>query len=194
MGGEARDGKEGRLKRTLSDIFLARRSSTNREGGQLGHSLISAVTTSFLGCIAPLATEFERCACLCMHACALHTVCTVCACPAYAELEPCTRAQTDSLRPPHTHDLPAHPSPPHAHLTPPGPAPLLTPAWHRSLCSRGAGTVATATCGGVGGVGAWEAWGREAMGPGAVGARRGRVGGRGRVGVWVHVWGEAPTP
>ena len=131
MGGEARDGKEGRLKRTLSDIFLARRSSTNREGGQLGHSLISAVTTSFLGCIAPLATEFERCACLCMHACALHTVCTVCACPAYAELEPCTRAQTDSLRPPHTHDLPAHPSPPHAHLTPPrsGTAP------HPSLAS-----------------------------------------------------------
>ena len=47
--------------RTLSDIFLARRSSTNTgDGGQLGHSLISAVTTSFLGCIAPLATEFER--------------------------------------------------------------------------------------------------------------------------------------
>ena len=59
--GEAREGTEGRLKRTLSDIFLARRSSTNTgDGGQLGHSLISAVTTSFLGCIAPLATEFER--------------------------------------------------------------------------------------------------------------------------------------
>ena len=58
--GEAREGTEGRLKRTLSDIFLARGRRNTRDGGQLGHSLISAVTTSFLGCIAPLATEFER--------------------------------------------------------------------------------------------------------------------------------------
>ena len=81
---------------------------------------------------------------------------------AYAELEPCTRAQTDSLRPPHTHDLPAHPSPPHAHLTPSGPAPLLTLAWRRSLCSRGAGAVAITTCGGVGDVGDMGAWGEGA--------------------------------
>ena len=47
--GEAREGTEGRLKRTLSDIFLARGRRNTRDGGQLGHSLISAVTTSFLG-------------------------------------------------------------------------------------------------------------------------------------------------
>ena len=134
LEGGAREGTEGRLKRTLSDIFLARKSSSNKDGGQLGISLISAVTTSFLGCIAPLATEFERC--VYMHTvcsvCALHTVCTVCACRACAELEPCTRAQTDPYRPSRTHPLPARPSPPHAtRLTPLGLASLLTPAWRR---------------------------------------------------------------
>ena len=50
---------QGRLKRTLSEIFLVRKSAV-RDVAPVGHSLISAVTTSFLGCIAPLATEFER--------------------------------------------------------------------------------------------------------------------------------------
>ena len=167
--GEAREGTEGRLKRTLSDIFLARKSSTNKDGGQLGHSLISAVTTSFLGCIAPLATEFERCMCM-QHGLHMHTVCMVCACRAYAELEPCTRAQTDHLRPlrpPRTHHLSARPSPPHARLTPAGLASLLTPAWRRSLSSRGAGAVPTATCGGVGARG--RSWGGRGV-VGRVGA------------------------
>ena len=117
MGGEARDGKEGRLKRTLSDIFLARRSSTNREGGQLGHSLISAVTTSFLGCIAPLATEFERCACH-VHACmctahGVHGVRMPCICRARAmytrsDRLPSPTAHPRLARPPLTATRPPH--------------------------------------------------------------------------------------
>lgn len=51
---------KGRLKRTLSEIFLARKSAARKDVAPLGHSLISAVTSSFLGCIAPLATEVER--------------------------------------------------------------------------------------------------------------------------------------
>ena len=56
-------GGKGLLKRTLSDIFLSRQHTPwhNRDDAALlGSSLLDSLTTAFLGCIAPLATEFER--------------------------------------------------------------------------------------------------------------------------------------
>lgn len=47
---------KGLLKRTLSDIFLSRQQYRD-DTALLGSSLLDSLTTAFLGCIAPLATE-----------------------------------------------------------------------------------------------------------------------------------------
>ena len=166
VGGEAREGTEGRLKRTLSDIFLARKSSTNKDGGQLGHSLISAVTTSFLGCIAPLATEFERCACTCNMAC----TCTRCAWCVHAVHMP-SSSHVRVLRPttfaPFAHRAPitCQPAP---HRRTPASRP---PVWHHSSPQPG---------------GARSAAEAQAQCPPQRAGAWGRVGGRGGV---VGSWG-----
>ena len=145
-GRGGREAKEGMLKRSLSDIFLARKSFTNKDGAPLGLSLISAVTTSFLGCIAPLATEFDRCARMrtrahaCMHTDHAYVPCVhamhVLSSTSVHALRP------TPLRPPHIHVLlvrlpaahPPHTSHPCAH-PPPAAASLLTTDWRRAIAA-----------------------------------------------------------